>query len=117
MLTKSPYLFIASMNIDADHEQLFNEVYDQEHIPNLIKVPGVAEVTRYKTISFRLAIGGSVRLVEASVPKYHTLYGLERPEVLVSREWSEAVDRGRWPADVRPYTRDRRHMLLERSDR
>ena len=41
----SKYLFVASMD-DADKEALFNEVYDTEHIPNLLKVPGVRAVTR-----------------------------------------------------------------------
>jgi MFS family permease len=36
----------AHMDVDADKEALFNEVYDTEHIPNLLKVPGVHGVTR-----------------------------------------------------------------------
>ena len=34
----SNYLFVVNMDIDADKEALFNEVYDTEHIPNLLKV-------------------------------------------------------------------------------
>ena len=37
----SKYLFVVSMDVDPDKEDLFNEVYDTEHIPNLSKVPGV----------------------------------------------------------------------------
>ena len=44
----SKYLFVASMDVDPDKEDLFNEVYDTEHIPNLLKVPGVYAVTRIK---------------------------------------------------------------------
>ncbi|MCH7796137.1 MAG: hypothetical protein IH900_13510, partial [Proteobacteria bacterium] len=40
------YLFIASMDVEPDKEALFNEVYDTEHVPNLLKVPGVLSVTR-----------------------------------------------------------------------
>ena len=40
------YLFISSMDVDPDKEDLFNEVYDTEHIPNILKVPGVISVTR-----------------------------------------------------------------------
>jgi len=32
--------------VDADKDALFNEVYDTEHIPNLLKIPGVRAVTR-----------------------------------------------------------------------
>ena len=35
------YLFIASMDVAPEKEALFNEVYDQEHVPNLLRVPGV----------------------------------------------------------------------------
>ena len=35
------YLFTASMDVAPDKEALFDEVYDQEHVPNLLKVPGV----------------------------------------------------------------------------
>ena len=38
MAIKTHYLFIASMDVDPDKEDLFNEVYDTEHIPNLYEV-------------------------------------------------------------------------------
>ena len=33
------------------------------------------------------------------------------PEVLKSPEWADAVEQGRWPSEVRPYTSNRRHVL------
>jgi len=47
-MPKAKYLMIVSMDVDPEHEALFNEVYDQEHIPNLSRVPGVLGITRYK---------------------------------------------------------------------
>ena len=41
MPISSKYLFVVNMDVDADKEAIFNEVYDTEHIPNLLKVPGV----------------------------------------------------------------------------
>ena len=41
------------------------------------------------------------------------MYELDSPEVLTSAEWGEAVERGRWPEQVRPYTKNRRHVLLK----
>ena len=38
---------------------------------------------------------------------------LESPDVLVSREWADAVEAGRWPGEVRPHTSNRRHVLRE----
>ncbi len=42
------YLFIVSMDVAPEHEALFNEVYDTEHIPSLLEVPGVRHVYRLK---------------------------------------------------------------------
>jgi hypothetical protein len=53
------YLFVASMDVDPEKEALFNEVYDTEHIPNLLKVPGVHAVTRIKGEPFAVSIGGA----------------------------------------------------------
>jgi len=47
-------------------------------------------------------------------PRYNALYEVEPPEVLVTPAWARAVERGRWPSDVRPFTRNRRHLLYER---
>ncbi len=44
MPIQSKYLFVASMDVDPDKEALFNEVYDAEHVPPLLKVPGVHAV-------------------------------------------------------------------------
>ena len=32
---RAPYIFTASMDIPAEQEALFNEVYDKEHVPLL----------------------------------------------------------------------------------
>ena len=111
---KSKYLFIASMDIDPEREALFNEVYNTEHCPLLNQAPGVIGVTRYETQRLAMAMGGEVREIEIpGTPKHHAVYQLESPEVLTSAEWAEAVDAGRWPDQVRPYTRNRRHILLK----
>ena len=65
----SKYLFVASMDVDPDKEALFNEVYDTEHIPNLLKVPGVYAVTRIKGEPFTVSIGGAVQQVAHTGPR------------------------------------------------
>lgn len=106
------YLFIASMDVEPDKEALFNEVYDREHIPNLLKVPGVISVTRLTAEPLTLSIGGEKRnIAPEGEPAYSAIYEIESPEVLVSREWAEAVEAGRWPEAVRPYTKNRKHAL------
>ena len=111
---ESKYLFAASMNVEPAKESLFNEVYDQEHVPLLKEVPGVLSVARFKTRELTMAIGGERRtIVIEGEPKYAALYEIDSPEVLTSEAWAEAVEKGRWPTEVRPYTTDRRHVLRQ----
>ena len=108
------YIFIASMDVDPDKEDLFNEVYDTEHVPSLLEVPGVIAVTRLKAQDFEVAMGGEVRSVpRGETPTWHAIYEIESPEVMKGAAWAEAVERGRWPSEVRPYTRNRRHTLQQ----
>ena len=112
-----PYLFIASMDVDPDKEALFNEVYDTEHIPLIKKVPGVRSVRRWTSVPLTMIIGGEKKTIVAEgEPKYSAMYELDSPEVLVSEAWAKAVDAGRWPGEVRPYTRNRRHVLKKLAD-
>jgi hypothetical protein len=106
------YLFIAGMDIAPEKEALFNEIYDREHVPNLLKVPGVRAVTRLCTEPASFAIGGQTRpLTGEGAPKYVAVYEIDSPDVLTSAAWAEAVEQGRWPTEVRPYTSNRYHIL------
>ena len=112
MHPKARFLFTASMDVDADKEALFNEVYDTEHVPLLLKVPGVLAVTRTMLMPLTMVIGGETKtIVIDGEPRHSAVYELETAEVLTSPEWAAAVDQGRWPGQVRPFTRNRRHTL------
>ena len=111
MPINAKYLFVASMDVDAGKEDVFNEVYDTEHIPNLLKVPGVRSVTRLQGEPFAMSIGGAEKQVAHEGARYSAVYEIDGPHVLVSREWAAAVEEGRWPGEVRPHTRNRRHAL------
>ena len=63
MSINSNYLFVVNMDVDADKEALFNEIYDTEHIPNLLKVPGVRGVTRMVGEPFAMSIGGAEKKI------------------------------------------------------
>ena len=109
----SKYLFVASMDVDADKEALFNEVYDTEHIPNLLKVPGVRAVTRRQGEPLAVSIGGAEQQVVHEGPRYSARYEIDGPHVLISPAWAKAVEEGRWPGEVRPFTHNRRHALYK----
>ncbi len=112
MHPKTRYIFTASMDIDPDKEALFNEVYDTEHIPLILDVPGVLAATRCVSAPLTMIIGGERKTIVAEgEPRYSAIYELESAEVLTGEAWARAVDHGRWPAEVRPYTRNRRHTL------
>jgi hypothetical protein len=106
------------MDVDPEKEALFNEVYDTEHVPELMKVPGLLAVTRTTLVPLKMSIGGELKsIVAEGEPKYSATYELESAEVLTSDAWAKAVEKGRWPAQVRPYTRNRRHTLRKVSSR
>ncbi len=117
MPINAKFLFFASMDVAPEKEALFNEVYDQEHVPTLLKVPGVISVVRLEAQALTLSIGGERRTIVAEgEPKFTAIYEIESPEVLVSDAWAEAVEAGRWPEEVRPYTSNRRHVLRKVMD-
>jgi hypothetical protein len=109
MPIQSKYLFIVNMDVTTEKEALFNEVYDQEHVPMLLKVPGVISVTRTALV---VSIGGELKTVaNEGEPRHSAIYEIESPDVLFSDAWADAVEEGRWPEEVRPYTSNRRHFL------
>ncbi len=112
MAITTKYIYIASMDVDPDKEALLNEVYDTEHVPALLKVPGVISVSRFKAEPFTMSMGGEERNVPVGdTPAYTAIYEIESPDVLLSQAWAEAVEAGRWPEQVRPYTSNRRQEL------
>jgi len=113
MTSDATYVFMVSMDVAPDKEALFNEVYDQEHVPNLLEVPGVLRVTRARSEAFALTIGGERKEMPAASPRYTAIYELASAEVLASAAWAQAVEAGRWPGEVRPFTTNRRHALAK----
>lgn len=107
----SKYLFVVSMDVDPAHEALFNEVYDTEHIPSLLEVPGVHSAQRMVGEPFAVSLAGVRKQVDHEGPRYSAVYEIDGPEILVSPEWGAAVEKGRWPGEVRPHTSNRRHAL------
>src|SRR5258708_38880805 len=103
------YLFIVSMDVTKEKEALFNEVYDTEHVPLLLKVPGVRSVTRLKTEPAAFNIGGERKVLDGGgEPTYMAIYEIDNPAVLLSKEWAEMGEKGRWAGEVRPFTSNRR---------
>lgn len=112
----SNYLFVASMDITPDKQALLEEVYDVDHIPHIASVPGVRSVTRFSRRELTLMIGGERKTIGLeNEPRSTVLYEIDSPDVLLSDEWAEKVELGRWSSQVRPFTKNRRLVLLERA--
>ncbi|HEV2358366.1 MAG TPA: hypothetical protein VGZ23_12275 [bacterium] len=102
MAAQAPYLFVVMMDVAPDVEAAFNDVYDREHIPALLKVPGILSAARYRTDT-------------PGVPRYVALYEMDRPDVPESEAFKQAADSGTWPHKIRPHTSNRKHIVYARA--
>jgi len=98
------YLYMVRMDIAHDREPLFNEIYNAEHVPALLAVPGVRRASRYRNPS-------------PTDPRYVAIYEIDSPEVIDSPAWKAAGDSGRWPEEVRPFTMNRHLVMYQRVGR
>jgi hypothetical protein len=58
-----------------------------------------------------VSIGGQEQKVPHQGARHSAVYEIDGPHVLTSPQWAKAVEAGRWPTQVRPFTRNRRHTL------
>lgn len=115
MPTETRFVLIAAMDVDPAYEDLFNEIYDGEHVPYLLTVPGVRSVTRYKGVPAEIAIASGTQPLPSASPVYTAIYELDSPDVLKSPDWARAVEAGRWASEVRPHTRNRHHAVYKKT--
>src|SRR6201990_3761891 len=100
------------MDVVKEKEALFNEIYATEPVPLLVKVRSVGALSRMKTEPAAFNIGGERKVLDGgSEPQYVAIYEIDSPEVLLSKEWAGAVEKGRWPSEGRPFTSNRRHVV------
>lgn len=96
-------IYVVQMDIPPALEDEFNRIYDQEHIPNLLKVPGVHGCTRFK-----LRMGRP-----PDTAKYLAIYELDGPDVRMSSAWDAASDSGEWMTRIRPFTTNKSHLFFD----
>ncbi len=110
MANKADYLCLVRMDVDPDSEDVFNDLYDEEHIPVLLKVPGVLRATRY-VVSDE---GAPHFLAGPDTPKYLTLYEVESPDVPGGEAFTTASDSGEFPTKVRPHLKNGSLIIYRR---
>jgi len=97
------YIYLVQMDIPASLEREFNRIYDTQHVPNILKAPGVRGCRRYK-------------LVSADVPgvaRYAAVYEIDSPDIPESAGWKEWSEKGDWPGKIRPHTTNRSHIIFQ----
>ena len=98
------YVYLVQMDIPENMEDEFNRIYDTQHVPNIIKAPGVSGCTRY-------------RLESADIPgvaRYAAIYDIDSPDVPESDGWKAESEKGDWPSQIRPHTTNRTHIIFKR---
>ena len=79
------HIFCVLLSIPNEHETLFNEIYDTDHLPIMVTIPGVRDATRYK-----LQWSDN-----ADMQTYLALYRLDDPELPRSETWAKHAGMGR----------------------
>jgi len=94
------YAYVVQMDIPQHLEAEFNRIYDEEHVPTILKVPGVRSCARYRLDHSTVP----------TMPRYLAIYEVDSAEVINS----PASDLGEWKPKIRPHTTNRQHSIFER---
>lgn len=98
---RAPYFYMVTFEIAPEDEREFNEIYDTDHIPNILQVEGVLGVTRLKD--------GAPN--EKGWLVYSAIYWLARPEIPDTPAWKAKSEIGRWPPVIRPKVKSRQRRI------
>jgi hypothetical protein len=98
------FIYAVQMDIPQELEAEFNRIYDEDHVPTILQVPGVRSCARYRL----------EHSTNAAMPRYLAIYELDSPEIIESAAWLEAIDKGEWKPKIRPHTTNRQHSVFRR---
>ena len=88
---------MVTFEIAPEDEAQFNDIYDHDHIPNILKLKGVIEVIRFRDAAPN----------EKGLLVYSALYLLAQENLHQTPEWTRLSDLGRWAPVVRPKLKSR----------
>jgi hypothetical protein len=97
----APFFYLVTFEIAPEDEAEFNEIYDTEHIPNILEVDGVLQVIRFR----------DAEPTAAGWLHYSALYMIARPDLPGTPEWRAKSDIGRWAPVIRPRVKSRHQRL------
>ena len=100
-MSAARYFYMVTFEIAPEDEREFNEIYDSEHVPNLLTVPGVVGIMRFRDAAPN----------EKGWLVYSALYIVTRPDLPTTPEWRAKSELGRWAPVMRPKMKARRQRL------
>ena len=100
----SECIYVVQMDIPAERDADFNRIYETQHVPEILKVPGVLGVERYKL----------EQSSEKDMPTYLAIYRCASADIPQNADWKKASDTGDWKEMIRPYTTNRRHSIFSK---
>ena len=98
------YLYLVQLDIPGELDDEFNRIYDTQHVPNILKAPGVSGCTRYRLDSADVE----------GVARYAALYEIDAPDIPQTAAWKAESDKGDWPDKIRPHTTNRSHLVFKK---
>ena len=98
------YIYVVQLEIPPNLENEFNRIYDDEHVPNIVKVAGVHGCTRY-----RLESGD-----DDGAARYLAIYEIDAADTTSTAAWKAASDTGEWVTKIRPNLTRRSHSTYKR---
>ena len=93
----APFYMMVTFEIAPEDESEFNDIYDNDHVPNILKLKGVIEVIRFKDAAPN----------EKGLLVYSAFYVLAQENLHQTSEWKELSDLGRWAPVMRPKIKSR----------
>ena len=93
----APYCMMITFEIVPADEAEFNDIYDNDHIPNILRLPGVIEIIRFRDAAPN----------EKGFLVYSAIYFLATENLHETPEWKALSDLGRWAPVIRPKVKSR----------
>ena len=91
------YCMMITFEIAREDEAEFNDIYDNDHIPTIMKLEGVTEVIRFKDAGPN----------EKGFLVYTAIYFMSKENLHLTDEWKALSDTGRWMPVIRPKVKSR----------